>query len=86
LKPGAPGRHGDPFRDGGDGVLGGGAALEELARARRHQGRGDLLGSHDPAPGEGEREARLEVGDAIALERAEAGRLTIGGEADELHE
>src|SRR3989449_7105398 len=85
VEPGARGRHGDPLGDGGDGLVRSGAALEKAARALRHQSRGDLLGPHDAAPGEGVGEARVEIGDAIALERAEAGELAVYGKADELH-
>src|SRR5207249_12082717 len=73
VKASARGGHGDPLGDGQDRLRGGGAALEEASSALRHQDSGDLVGPHDAAPSEGGGEARLDVGDAIALERAEAG-------------
>src|SRR5207245_10420767 len=85
VEPGARGRPGAPLGDGGDGLVRSGAALKTAARALRHQSRGDLLGPHDAAPGEGVGEARVEIGDGIALERAEAGEWAVGGKADELH-
>ncbi len=77
--------HGHPFRDGGDGILAGRASFEELSRRIRNQGGGDGLGSGHASLGERGGQARLEIGDAVTLQRAEPGRLAVLREAHELH-
>src|SRR3989442_15452484 len=77
--------HGHPLRDGGDRILAGGAPFEELTCRARHEGGGDgLRPGHAALPERGS-QAGLEIGDAVALKRAEAWRLTILREAYELH-
>jgi len=85
VQPRGGRRDGHPFLDRGDGLRAGRAAFEELARGRRHQRGGDLLRADDAAGGQGGGDAGGEIGDAIALQRAEARGLPIGGEPDELH-
>src|SRR5207248_3290305 len=85
VQPGGGGGDGHPLADRGDGVVGGRAALEECARRLGYQGRGELGRADDPAAREARGEARLEIRDAVALEHAEARRLTVDGIADELH-
>ena len=81
---GGPG-DGHAFRDCRDGVRAGRAALQEAPCALRHERLGDFLCAHDAAAAEAGGDALLHVDDAVALEDAEAWRLTVGRETNELH-
>jgi len=85
VQAGRAAGQGDGLRDAAHRFLRCRAPLQELASGQRHQDGRDLVGSDHALSGQRGGDAGLEVDDPVAVQPAQAGRLAIGGEPNELH-